>query len=135
MGSLNVNSGPHDGSAWASIGSATSAASFLTVPPTQPELLAVIEDARRLGLRWQPTDALATAMHISSATHLAPFVVGFGTLSYLDLCRTKFAGNHGFLNTLAHRGTFRHISILKLRGVNIDDHGLRTIVTSAARNI
>ena len=78
---------------------------------------------------------VARAMRIPTARYLGPFVLGFGNVSYLDLSKTTCAGDHAFLNMVALSGFFRNVGILKLRNVKLDDQGLHTIISGAARSI
>ena len=78
---------------------------------------------------------VARAMHIPTSRYLGQFVLGFATVSYLDLSKTTCAGDHAFLNVVALSGFFRNVGILKLRGVKLDDQGLLTIISGANRSI
>ena len=86
-------------------------------------------------LDGSPRMLVARAMHIPRSTYLGHFVLGFGTVSYLDLSKTTCAGEPAFLNQVALSGFFRSVGILKLRGVKLEDDGLLAIITSANRSI
>ena len=86
-------------------------------------------------LDGSPRMLVARTMHIPTSTYLGHFVLGFGNVSYLDLSKTTCAGDQAFLDDVAQSGCFQNVGVLKLRGVNLDDNGLRAIVYSARRSI